>query len=199
MVPNWRSTGRSSIGAPASSRVVGTYNWFTGRVADVVIGRSKTVVKVNSLLDLLTVQMPRRVFQASCNHIFGGAMCGYDRVNGLNALGVATGIGAVDIVAGAGSSQDLIVTGFVPNPATQYDQGTIIGTSGANAGYTRTIGRLLAGVAYFLKPWIFPVVAGDGFRLLPGCDRTLPTCSGVLNNLGRYGGFPYIPPPETAV
>ena len=32
--------------------VVGTYNWFTGRVADVVIGRSKTVVKVNSLLDL---------------------------------------------------------------------------------------------------------------------------------------------------
>lgn len=185
--------------------VIGTYNEFTGRVGDIDLGRSKTLIRVKSLLDLLSVQVPRRVWQASCTHIFGQpgvGMCGYDRVNGLNALGTATGIGAVAVTAGAGSTQNSIATGFTPGgsvPPTQYDQGTIIGTSGYNTGYTRTIGKLVGGVAYSLKPWIFPVVTGDGFQLLPGCDHTLPTCQYVLQNSGRYGGAPYIPPPETAI
>jgi len=35
--------------------------------------------------------------------------------------------------------------------------------------------------------------------LLPGCDRTLATCTNVFNNTIHFGGFPYIPTPETAV
>src|ERR1700738_4852068 len=37
------------------------------------------------------------------------------------------------------------------------------------------------------------------FQLLPGCDRTLSTCTNLFNNVILYGGFPYIPTPETAV
>ena len=47
--------------------------------------------------------------------------------------------------------------------------------------------------------WLEPVTVGDGFELLPGCDHTLATCQGTFNNLSRFGGFPYIPPPELAV
>jgi uncharacterized phage protein (TIGR02218 family) len=178
--------------------VIGTITWFYGRVADVEIGRTQMKLKVASLLDLLTVQMPRRLYQASCTFVFGKQMCGYDRIAGKNALGVSTGLGQVTITAQAGSDQNSITTIFAPSPATAYDQGSIIGTSGLNTGYTRTIGKIGAGVIYFLKPWFFPVAVNDAFHLLPGCDHTLPTCTNTFQNQLRFGGFPYIPPPETA-
>lgn len=201
----WCRVWRAYITPPAT--VVGTISRFYGRVGDVDIGRTKTVIEVNSLTDLLTVQMPRRLFQAGCTHNFGEpgtGMCGYDRVNGLNALGTATGIGAVTTVAAANSSQSVIYTSFVPGVSGAYDNGSIIGLSGQNAGYMRTIGKLDStqspSVINYLQPWIFPVVAGtDTFQLLPGCDHTLPTCTYTFQNQLRYGGFPDIPPPESAV
>jgi hypothetical protein len=187
--------------------VVGTVTWFYGRVGDVDIGRTKTAVRVKSLLDLLTVQMPRRLFQSACNHVFGEpgtGMCGYDRVAGLAADGVGTGPGAVNITCAAGSDNTVIKTSFVPSIATSYDNGSILGTSGLNSRFTRTIGKLdtsaTPGSVHFLKPFIFPVTAGtDTFQLLPGCDHTLDTCTSTFNNKARYGGFPNIPPPEAAV
>jgi hypothetical protein len=185
---------------PNDNAVVGTVYEFYGRIGDIEIGRTKTLIRVKSLLDLLTVQMPRRLFQATCNHIFGGPMCGYDRVNGLNASGVPTGIGQVPFNSGPGSDQRQINTGgFMPFPTgAEYDNGSIIGVTGANAGYTRTIGKLASGVVYFLKPFIFPVVVGDSFNLLPGCPLTQAACADRQNS-ARYGGFPQIPPPESAV
>jgi hypothetical protein len=194
-----------SYGAPdyITYTVQGTVTRFYGRVSDIEIGRTSSKIMVKSLLDLLTVQMPRRLFQSACNHKFGEpgvGMCGYDRVNGLNALGSSTGIGQVTITCGGGSDQNSIATSFVPSPSTSYDNGSIVGASGLNSGFMRTIGKISGGVIYFLKPWVFPVVAGtDQFNLLPGCDRTLATCTGTFNNQLRYGGFPYVPPPESAV
>jgi hypothetical protein len=187
--------------------VEGTVTRFYGRVGDIEIGRTSSKMKVKSLLDLLTVQMPRRLFQSACNHKFGEpgtGMCGYDRINGVNALGVATGIGQVNFTCGTGSNQNsLTAGGFTPTPSTAYDNGTIIGATGLNAGYTRTVGKVITGsptVIYYLKPWAFTVIAGtDTFNILPGCDRTLETCTGTFQNQLRFGGFPYIPPPESAV
>jgi uncharacterized phage protein (TIGR02218 family) len=205
----WCKVWRAYITPPAT--VVGTISRFFGRVGDVEIGRTKTRIQVNSLLDLLTTQMPRRLFQAACTHVFGGrdandsvvGMCGYDRVNGLNALGVMTGIGAANITAAAGTSQNCVYTNFSPSPTTIYDNGSIVGVTGANAGYSRTIGQLNSLQSphpiYFLKPFIFPANPGDQFQLLPGCDHTYPTCKNTFQNQLRFGGFPDIPPPESAV
>lgn len=186
-------------GGGALATSLGAIVWFYGRVAETEIGRSRIALKVKSLMNLLAIQqMPRRLYGAACTHVFGDAMCGYDRTNGRNALGAATGIGAVTVTAQAGSSQAQIATGFTPTPATAYDEGTITATSGANAGASRTIAQLAGGTAHLLKPWLSPVAPGDGFRLLPGCDHTVATCNAAFQNLARYGGFPYIPPPETA-
>ncbi|HEV2100673.1 MAG TPA: DUF2163 domain-containing protein, partial [Stellaceae bacterium] len=185
--------------------VVGTSTLFYGRIGDVEIGRTKTIIRVKSLLDLLTTQMPKRLFQSACSFDFGDARCGYDRVNGISGLGITTGIGQVLINCLPGSDQNSILTSFAPTPSTAYDNGSIVGTSGLNTGFTRTIGQLSGGTIYYLKPWIFPVAAGDGFQLLPGCPHTLAYCTSPLQNqladgtAGKYGGFPYIPPPETAV
>ena len=168
--------------------VVGTIAWFYGRVGDVDIGRTKMVIRVKSLLDLLTAQMPKRLFQAGCTFVFGDAMCGFDR----NAM-------AQDITCVTGTRQSQIVySGAAPDPTTLYDNGTLIGKTGANTGYKRTITKLVDGVIYLLDPWIFPVEVGDAFTMLPGCDHTLDTCRDTFDNLDHFGGFPYIPPPENA-
>ena len=140
-------------------------------------------------MNLLAIQqMPRRLYQAACTHVFGDAMSGFDRNSSAETASAL-----------AGSTQSEIHTALAPSPATLFDQGTMTGLTGANAGLTRTIRQMLGGVAYQHKAWLYPVMPGDAFRFLPGCDHTVTTCQNTFNNLARYGGFPYIPPPETAV
>lgn len=183
---------------------LGALIWFYGRVADIQAGRSKVVITVKSLVNLLEIQqMPRRLYQAQCNHIFGDAMCGYDRVAGKNALGASTGLGQVTVSALAGSSATAVVTTFSPSPSTAYNQGTIIGATGANANFSRTILTVSGGTINVTPPWLENVSIGDTFYVQPGCDHTLSTCINTFINGattgGRFGGFPYIPPPELAV
>jgi len=154
--------------------------------------------KVKSLMNLLEVQqMPRRLYQASCSHVFGDVMCGYDRVNGVSPSFGPTGNGQFTITADPSSTQSQI-TATVSSFGPIFINGTIIGLTGANAGYARTIANVISPTIYFKKAFPFAVTAGDTFNILPGCDHTLVTCSGTFQNIGRFGGFPFIPPPEFA-
>lgn len=179
---------------------LGCLLWFHGRVADCEVGRSAVRIKVKSLMNLLAIQqMPRRLYQASCGHVFGDAMCGYDRAQGLNAAGAPTGIGQGTVTAAAGTSQGFIIC--TAPVADHYIEGTILGATGANTGYSRTIAHTGDGSQIGLfKPFLFPVAVGDTFAVLPGCDHTTTGPNGcqARDNLARFGGFPYIPPPEAA-
>jgi uncharacterized phage protein (TIGR02218 family) len=181
--------------------VVGTVVWFYGRFGDIDIGRTRCNIKVKSLLDLLNVQMPKRLFQSACTFVFGDTQCGFDReVDGAAGPGGGGPAYAQDVTSTAGTVQSQIfVSGLAPSPPVLFDQGTVVGLTGNNTGYKRTIVSVADEVIYLLRSWIFPVVVGDQFTLLPGCDHTLDTCDTVFNNRLRFGGFPYIPPPETAV
>ena len=115
-------------------------------------------------------------------------MCGFDRTSLAETA-----------AALSGSTQSEIHTSLSPSPATLFDQGTMLGITGQNTGLTRTIRQMLGGTAYQHRAWLYPVAIGDTFRFLPGCDHTTATCQTTFDNLAHYGGFPYIPPPETAV
>jgi len=185
---------------PGNGNPLGCLTWFYGQVADAEIGRSHIAMSIKSLMNLLAVQqMPRRLYQASCTHAFGDAMCGYSRTSGTAADGTTGGPGQVTATAAAGSDQGGLVLTAALSP--DYLEGTVTGLTGANAGYSRTVAALPAaglGIGLF-KPFLFPVAVGDLFTVLPGCDHTTGAggCAG-RNNLARFGGFPYIPPPEAA-
>jgi uncharacterized phage protein (TIGR02218 family) len=165
----------------------GTVILFSGRISDIDCSRTGIQIKCRSHLELLNIQMPRRLWQSSCTHVFGDAMCLFNR----SSL-------AVTFAAGSGSTTTVIRG--APMTTTPYTQGTIIAVTGANAGYSRTISSFVSGGAVTVKlAFLSPVAAGDQFQLLPGCDRTLATCTNVFNNADHFGGFPYIPTPETAV
>lgn len=179
---------------------LGAVTWFFGVSTDIDVGRDRVTFKVKSPLALMAnQQMPRRIFTSPCTHIFGDAMCAYDRTAGKNAAGSSTGIGAQAIAAGSGSSQNVITLASGTVSAANYTQGTCVGVTGANAGVQRTIISVGSTTAFGLaRPFPFAVEVGDTFQLLPGCDHTLASCQNKFNNLARYGGFPYIPPPEDA-
>jgi len=166
----------------------GTVILFAGRISDIDCTRTGIDLKCRSHLELLNIQMPRRLWQSSCTHTFGDAMCQFDR----SAL-------QLTFAAATGSTQGQIVTSVSLAPANLYVQGTIIGVTGANTGSSRTIASMGSSWVALKLPFLSSVVAGDQFQLLPGCDRTLATCTNVFNNAIHFGGFPFIPTPETAV
>jgi uncharacterized phage protein (TIGR02218 family) len=166
----------------------GTVVLFAGRISDIDCTRTGIELKCRSHLELLNIQMPRRLWQSACTHVFGDGMCQFDR----SAM-------QLTVSAGAGSTPAQIAVSLNPAPPNLYVQGTVIGLTGANSGSTRTVAEASPTWVRMKPAFLSPVAAGDEFQLLPGCDRTLATCMHVFNNAAHFGGFPYIPTPETAV
>jgi uncharacterized phage protein (TIGR02218 family) len=165
----------------------GTVVLFAGRISDIDCSRTGVELKCRSHLELLNIQIPRRLWQASCAHIFGGPMCQFNR----ESLSITFSAG--------GASTPTVITN-APSSVTPFVLGTIKGVTGSNAGLSRTIAAFVSGGTVTVKlAFLFPVANGDQFELLPGCDRTLATCGNVFNNAANFGGFPFIPTPETAV
>lgn len=155
----------SGGGAPALAPVpplvpLGTVIMFKGRVTEIVgVGRSSAKVTVASDLTLLDREMPWKYLGASCQWQLYGPGCALSRA-------AFTFSGA----AGAGSTSSVINwTGA----STNFAQGSIAFTSGANTGVTATIKSAAAGASLTL---VYPLpaapAAGDGFTAVWGCDHT---------------------------
>ncbi len=166
----------------------GTVVLFAGKVSDLDCSRTGIEMKCRSHLELLNIQMPRRLWQPSCSHVFGDAMCQFDRSS------IAVAFDAL-----AGSTQTIINSTLAPTPPTLFTQGTVTGLTGANAGQSRTVSALTGGAIAVKLAFLSPVATGDQFEILPGCDHTLSTCTNTFANQIHFGGMPFIPTPENAV
>jgi len=165
--------------------VAATVHLFEGRVAGIDPKHSEVVLQVKSLLELLNVQWPRNLYQPGCNHQLYGNGCGLSR-SSYQVSGTATGGTATRINWSTGKA------------AGYYDQGVIVFTSGRNLGARRTIKKSDASGLDIALPLPYAPLSGESFTVAPGCDKTHTTCSSKFNNLTRYRGFPWVPPPETA-
>lgn len=167
---------------------VGAVTLFVGRVSDAAFGRTQATLKVRSLMEILNIQMPRRLYQPGCGHALFDAGCGLAKAG----WGVAGTVSAVD------DPRNLVTS--LAQPDGWFTLGTITMTSGANNGLSRTVlshsregGALQLAAAFPALP-----AAGDGFTAWPGCDKQLSTCAGKFANSVRFSGFPYVPAAETA-
>lgn len=181
-----------SIGFSRSISPLGVVNIFTGRVAEVDLGRSNAVISVNSHLELLGVSMPRNLYQASCRWTLFGAGCTLSAANfavsGTIAANAAAGVNPISATVSA------------PGGSGTYAMGRLVMTSGGCAGFSRSIRAWTPGSPASLQvmaPFPFALAAGDTFTAYPGCDKQENTCL-AFNNLPHFGGMPFIPAPETA-
>ncbi len=127
-----------------------------------------------------------RAFLRSCDATLGDARCRADLARpGLRAAGVVVAV----LGSGRFEAAIPIAAGFVG--------GTLVWTSGANAGTRSDIASDLARAAgrrfALAVPPRAPVVAGDGFEAMAGCDRSFACCRDRFGNAENFRGFPHLP------
>jgi|GEM_PF-1575574 len=172
---------------------------FVGQVANISdLGMTKATVTVQDMLYMLNIQVPRRVFQASCSHTLYDVGC---TLSAANFTKTGT-VGAVTYPYLFTSSAHIAPV----SSAGTFALGILTWTSGANSGLSSFVRAWTPGTSsddfqLDVEP-IFPVQAGDTFSVSQGCNKTLASCSdlqGSTNAMLHYGGQPDTPVPETAI
>lgn len=81
-----------------------------------------------------------------------------------------------------------------------FTQGVITFTSGLNQGLSRyVLNYANGGLVTILDALEQPPSEGDTFTIVPGCDKSMPTCQGKFTNLINFGGQPFVPQPEAVI
>ncbi len=152
------------------------------------IGRMLVSLDVRAHTQKLQRQVPNSVMQPGCPYQVFDARCGLDRA-----------AYAVNCVVAAGSTPVLLKAAQLTQPASWFDNGFIVFTSGANQGLAVSIkSYALANGIQLDGPLPTAAAVGDTFTAYPGCDYTSTTCAAKFNNAGRYAGWDFVPKPETA-
>jgi uncharacterized phage protein (TIGR02218 family) len=168
-----------------SAPPVGSVILFKGRLGTIDhIGRTTAQVTVNSDLVLLDLQMPRNLYSPQCVHVLYDSGCGL----------VKSAYGVTGTVA-AGSNAALINWSAA---SSVYTQGTILFSSGVNAGVSGNIKSAGSGALVLSAPLENAPGAGDMFTAFQGCAHTMQNCQSQFNNLANFRGFPFVPPPAAA-
>ncbi|SFI24447.1 DUF2163 domain-containing protein [Albimonas pacifica] len=130
-----------------------------------------------------------RVFQRSCDAEVGDARCGVELDGAFRRSGEVLAVQDARRFAVAGNAAE--------SPAGWFDYGKVEWTSGANDGQVVSVRRfyLQAGqmVVDLWNTPASPIQAGDGFRLVAGCDKTASTCKAKFANFLNFRGFPLMP------
>ena len=172
----------------ASGNQIGTLNRFSGVVGPVdELTRTYAKLTVNAGTQYLTMQLPPVVMQPNCNHTLFDARCTLVKAN----------FAENNIVQGGSTTNKLI--SLSAKPDGYYDNGQILFTAGPNNGLLKAVKQYFAKEFFFNSPLPFAPNAGDAFTAYPGDDKTQFTCQNKFNNLANFGGFPYVPVPETAI
>jgi hypothetical protein len=165
---------------------------FAGVVGEVDTTGAAVTLVVNDYRSLFSLQMPRHYFQGECRHTLFDVGCTLQS-GAFSQNGTAVG----------GSSPTSIAQNL-GTPALPGGAGTwVLGSITFNSGYNNGLTRMITGWGGPGQPFTLldgfpnPVNAGDAFTVTPGCNKTQPSCN-AFGNILNFGGFPYVPVPETA-
>lgn len=166
----------------------GTVIRFVGNLGDLdQLGRVVAKFTCKSKVEDLDIQLPRNILQPTCRHTLFDAGCALNQ-SSFAANGIVQ----------AGSTVNKLVTNLMQSDS-YFDNGRLVFTSGANDGHICAIKSYVAAAINFTVPLPVAPSAGDAFTAYPGCDKTQATCAAKFSNLANFGGFPYVPAPETAI
>jgi len=160
---------------------------FYGKVSNFEAERNMLSLTVKSILEMLTVQMPPNLYQASCVHTLYSPGCKVNKAT-YTTTGTSTGMNA------DGSIKTALV-----QASGYFEMGAIKITSGANNGLTRTVKTHSGTNIYITNPFPNPILTGTTFTISPGCDKLRTGhCTTKFSNTVNFKGFEFIPVPETA-
>lgn len=123
-----------------------------------------------------------QVLNRTCRHTLGDSGCGVN-------LGPLTVVAAVNAIVD--DRVEFSTTGL-SEPDGYYDGGLLTWGTGSNSNIPCEVKsyKVTGGVIRLQLLTPFTVNPGDGFTLIPGCDKNLTTCKDKFNNVVNFGGFP---------
>lgn len=80
-----------------------------------------------------------------------------------------------------------------PVAAGWFDGGVLTWETGDNAGRACEVKTFDGSDLSLFLPQPFAMAVGDTFRVVPGCDKRLETCSARFDNVLNFRGEPYLP------
>ncbi|KMO27116.1 DUF2163 domain-containing protein [Methylobacterium aquaticum] len=167
---------------------------LSGTIGEVARGPTAFTAEVRGLADRLN--QPRgRVYQRSCDALLGDARCRVDAT--------APAMRGSGTVATVRSARSLIASGLAAYASRWFEAGRLVWTSGANAGAACEVqAHVRLGPLAILDLWEpmpAPIVAGDAFQVVAGCDKSLASCRDKFANVLNFRGFPDLPGNDYAV
>jgi uncharacterized phage protein (TIGR02218 family) len=159
-----------------------------GAVGQIRRGRMAFVAEVRSMAHVLG-QTVGRTFQSGCDAALGDARCGIDLESAIyKRSGIVT-----DLLR----DRAFMASGLSGFDAGWFTSGTLIWTSGANAGritevLSHNVTDAVATLTLLEAP-VRPIAEGDSFIARAGCDKRIATCSAKFANVANFRGFPSIP------
>lgn len=153
--------------------VVGAYN--LGQVSRT---ESAFTAELRSRAGVLGQKRGRFVVSV-CDAELGDSRCGVN-------VGPLKATATVAVVQG---ETDLLANGL---PSTGFSGGLLVWTSGDNMGQVQEVRAHQARNVGLWRPPLFTVRPGDGFELVPGCDKAFKTCRERFGNGTNFRGFPYV-------
>lgn len=145
-------------------------------------------VELRGLAEPLNSPVGRSILR-TCDRRLGDSRCGVD--------GNAAVFSGEGVVLGGGTWGALVADGLDGFADGWFTHGVLTWLSGANLGDRLSVklDRVESGRRE-LWPWQAPgqpVVAGDRFRVVAGCDKSAATCRTKFDNLVNFRGFPHLP------
>lgn len=159
-----------------------------GWIGQVTTTKAGFNAELRGLIQLL--QQPVGVaLLPSCGADLGDSKCGVN-------LAARTASGTVGAVTSAGRAW--VDASLAGTTADYYTYGVVTWLTGGNAGrrmevksYDKTTGAI-----ELQQPMAVEVVTGDTYNIVPGCDKTLGTCTNRFSNAANFRGFAHIPGPD---
>jgi uncharacterized phage protein (TIGR02218 family) len=153
----------------------------TGWLGEVTVRDGVFVMEVRGLSAALQQQIGE-VYTPTCRAQLGDGRCKL-------ALAALTVSGTVDAVESVFAFSDAART----EADGHFTYGTITFTSGANAGRSMEIRDFNDGRFSLFLPLPAPVLAGDAYQAVAGCDKQAKTCRTRFGNLLNFRGEPHVP------
>lgn len=172
---------------PAWGQPAQTLQVFEGEVQGAECVDLEVRLPVKSDADKLNITVPRLAFQPGCMRTL------YDTGCGVNPAGYMASSGVTGV-----PNRYSFFTGL-SQPDGYFSLGTVIFTSGKNAGVRRAIKVYshLQGRIELSYPLSVELAIGDTFVVRAGCDKTQgPNGCAKFNNIINFKAVPYTPKPE---
>jgi len=152
-----------------------------GTLGEIAIGQGRFKAELRGMTQAVQ-QVVGEAFSPLCRADLGDSRCGVNLAS-YTLTGTLTAVTDRTVVSDSARAE---ADGY-------FDNGVLTFTSGPNAGNAREIKVFAAGQFTLHQPAPYIAEVGDGYSVVPGCQKTIEVCKAKFDNVINFRGEPQVP------